>query len=461
MREPGDVFGGCQRGGHAVRRWLLLLCMASALLVAACGDSGDAVPNTGATGVNATTPTGPVANGSTGAMVGDVGSGAFTRVAPPGFENTTWTDIEKSAHGTTVRMFMYGGFAHVNRWMDAWVAPRLQERHGIRLERVPMDAAVFVNRLLAEKQAGRDTGTMDLLWINGENFRNAREAGLLWGPFSGALPSSALVEAGHRDMDFGYPVEGYESPWGSAQLVLEYDTARTPEPPRSVEELAAWIKAHPGRFTYPQPPDFTGSAFVRQLLYAVTGGHEQYMGAFDKALFDTKTPQLWAFLNDLKPYLWQEGRAYPRDAAMQDSLFARGEVDFSISYHPVHAQANIGEGTYPPTVRTLVLREGSIRNTHFVAIPFNAPNRAGAMVVADFLLSPEAQTAKLDPANWGDFPVLDVRRLTEDQRARLAAVDLGKATLSPEILAGAALPEIPASWLEALEKGWQENVAGR
>jgi len=302
---------------------------------------------------------------------------------------------------------------------------------------------------------------MDLLWINGENFRNAREAGLLWGPFSGALPSSALVEAGHRDMDFGYPVEGDESPWGSAQLVLEYDTARTPEPPRSVEELAAWIKAHPGRFTYPQPPDFTGSAFVRQLLYAVTGGHEQYMGAFDKALFDTKPPQLWAFLNDLKPYLWQEGRAYPRDAAMQDSLFARGEVDFSISYHPVHAQANIGEGTYPPTVRTLVLREGSIRNTHFVAIPFNAPNRAGAMVVADFLLSPEAQTAKLDPANWGDFPVLDVRRLTEDQRARLAAVDLGKATLSPEILAGAALPEIPASWLEALEKGWQENVAGR
>lgn len=387
-------------------------------------------------------------------------SPAGARPFPPGFEGRKWADVLSAARGSTVRIYMYGGFAHVNRWMDEWVAAQVHVRHGVTLERVPMDASVFVNRLLAEKTAGRDVGSMDLLWINGENFRNAREAGLLWGPFSQALPSSARVAPAHMESDFGYPVGGYEAPWGSAQLVIEYDTARTPEPPRSVSELAAWVKAHPGRFTYPQPPDFTGSAFVRQVFYAVTGGHAQYAGEFDQKLFDGKAPALWSFLREMAPNLWQEGRAYPRDAAMQDALFARGEVDFSISYHPAHAQANIREGIYPPTVRTLVLREGAIRNTHFVAVPFNAPNKAGALVVADFLLSPEAQASKLDPANWGDFPVLDMERLSPEQQARFNAVDLGPATLSPEVLAGAAVPEIPARWLEELEKGWRAGVAG-
>ena len=53
-----------------------------------------------------------------------------------------------------------------------------------------MDASVFVNRLLTEKQAGQSRGTIDLVWINGENFRTARQADLLYGPFTQLLPNS-------------------------------------------------------------------------------------------------------------------------------------------------------------------------------------------------------------------------------------------------------------------------------
>ena len=55
--------------------------------------------------------------------------------------------------------------------------------------------------------------------------------------------------------DFTLPTEGFESPWAMAQLVFEYDSARVGEPPRSLAALRDWIKANPGRFTYPQPPD--------------------------------------------------------------------------------------------------------------------------------------------------------------------------------------------------------------
>jgi len=322
-----------------------------------------------------------------------------------------------------------------------------------------MDAPVFINKLLTEKSAGKTRGTIDLLWINGENFKKAAETGLLLGPFASRLPNfQKYVDPATVTHDFGHPVEDREAPYGRAQFVFEYDPARTPTPPRSVAELEKWVEANPGRFTYPQPPDFTGSAFIRQLFYALTGGHRQYLAGFDPDLLARNAPKLWAFLNQLKPHLWQKGRSYPKDSATLDTLFARGEVDLGMSYHPPHAQAKILEGTYPPTVRTFVLADGSIYNTHFTTIPFNAPNPAGAMVAADYLLSPRAQLSKFDPQEWGDFPALDLSRLDESWRARFQAVDLGPATLKPEELAQAAVPEIPSDYLEALEAGWEKHV---
>ena len=367
-------------------------------------------------------------------------------------------EIVKQARGSEVKWFMWGGSPTINSWVDTYVADEVQRRFAIELKRVPADAAIFVNKLLTEKQVGRETGTMDLLWINGENFKNAMENGLLYGPVADRLPNFAYVDPATVAFDFGYPVRGFEVPYGRAQFVFEYDSARVPDPPRSFAELAAWVKAHPGKFTYPSPPDFTGSAFIRQAFYALTGGHEQYMQGLDLDLYREKAPQLWAYLNELKPYLWQQGRTYPKDIAAMDTLFERGEVLINMSYHQASAQNRILQGRYPETVRTFVMRDGSIFNTHFTAIPFNAPNRAGAMVVANFLLSPEAQLHKNDPRNWGDFTALDLDRLDPPMREAFRNLDLGAATLSLSELAAAAVPEIPSAYLEHLESDWKTFV---
>lgn len=368
-------------------------------------------------------------------------------------------DMLAAARGTEVRWHMWGGSDQINAWVDGYVASEAEKRFGISLVRVPMDAAVFVNKLLTEKAAGKDTGTMDLLWINGENFKNSRQAGLLYGPFLDRMPNfKAHYDPEQSRYDFGFPVDGFEAPYGRAQFVFEYDSARVANPPRTYAELKAWILANPGRFTYPQPPDFTGSAFIRQIFYAATGGHAQYMGGLDTALYAKNSPAAWAWLNEVRPALWREGRTYPKDAAALDTLFARGEIDMCMSYHPAHAQMKILEKTYPDTVRTFVLEEGTISNTHFTAVPFNAPNKAGAMVLADFLMSPDAQLSKYLPTNWGDLPALDTKRLPAETAAAFAAVDLGAATLPADVLAGAAVPEIPSEYLELLEKDWERFV---
>lgn len=279
-------------------------------------------------------------------------------------------EIEQQAEGTEVRWYMFGGWAHVNSWVDTYVADAMKKQYNIELTRVPMDASVFVNKLINEKAAGKNQGSIDLLWINGENFKNAKEAGLLFGPFAGKLPNrEEFVDAKSVAHDFGYPVEGFEAPWGRAHFVLEYDATRVSSPPRTVPGLKEWIKAHPGRFTYPQPPDFTGSAFIRQIFYAVTGGHEQYMQGFDPELFARQSPKLWAFLNDIEPWLWQEGQTYPKDSATLDTLFSRGEVAFGMSYHPPTPRTRSWRAATPRACAPLSLKRGPSRTSTTPPLP--------------------------------------------------------------------------------------------
>jgi putative spermidine/putrescine transport system substrate-binding protein len=370
-----------------------------------------------------------------------------------------FNEIEQAARSTKVSFYMWGGSSIINKWIDTYVGGELKKEYDITLERIPMDASIFVNKLLTEKQAGKEEGTIDLLWINGENFKNAMEASLLFGPFTSKLPNfNEYVDEKSVEFDFGYPTNGYEAPYGRAQFVFEYDSARLKQQPDTYEKLFLWVKQNPGRFTYPQPPDFTGSAFIRQVFYAVTGGHEQYMNGYDQELFRRNAPKLWEYLKKIEPYLWQEGKTYPKDAAALDTLFARGEVDLNMTYHQAHAQNSILLGLYRDTVKSFVMKDGSIFNTHFVAIPFNSTNIPGAMVTSNFLLSVGAQISKNDPQNWGDFTVLDIDKLNEEQRLQFGLIDLGDATVGLDILSRYGVPEIPSPYLEELEAGWEENV---
>jgi len=369
-----------------------------------------------------------------------------------------WSDIEDEASGTEVRFHMWGGSASINRWIDNQVAPALKEKYDLTLKRVPMDASVFVNQLLAEKAVGKKKGTIDLMWINGENFNRSRKEGLLYGSFAEMLPNYVLVDPDTVAYDFGTPVEGWEVPYGRAQFVLEYDSARVLDPPESYAELLQWVKENPGQFTYPQPPDFTGSAFLRQALYATSGGVDPYTGDFDADSFSRLSQPLWDYLNKLEPYLWQQGKTYPPDKARLDALFEQGEVAFNMTYTQAEASGRIAEGRYPETIRTLVFEEGSISNIHFTSIAWNSPNVPGAMVLANYLLSPEAQYSKNIPENWGDFTVLDPGRLSLEWKEKFLNLNLGVATLPLEELNRAALPEISPLYLEAMEDKWTMKV---
>ncbi len=138
--------------------------------------------------------------------------------------------------------------------------------------------------------------------------------------------------------DFGEPIENLEAPWGEAQFVFIYDRAKNENPPKSVDELKEWVMKNPGKFTYPAPPNFTGSAFIRHMVYEVTGGYEQYMKPLDKEEMSEKLQPVWEYLNEIEPYLWRNGETYPESQAKLHQLYSNGEVYITMGYHPLTAE---------------------------------------------------------------------------------------------------------------------------
>jgi putative thiamine transport system substrate-binding protein len=369
----------------------------------------------------------------------------------------SWDDSLAAARGQTVYWHAWGGDPQINAYIG-WVGDQVHDRFGIDLVHVKLtDTAEAVARVVAEKAAGRtEGGAVDLIWINGENFASMKAQDLLFGPFVRDLPNFRYVDTKRKPttlVDFTVPTDGLEAPWGMAQFVFLYDTATVAKPPRSIPALLDWARAHPGRFTYPAPPDFIGTTFLKHVLVELTEHPEALDEPVDQADFAAVTAPVWQWLEDVRPYLWRKGESYPLSGPALHQLLDDGEVALSMAFNPAEASAAIDAGRLPETVRTFILEDGTIGNTHFVAIPFDAAHKSGAMVVANFLMSPEAQAHKQDPRVWGDGTVLDVAALPPEDRARFDALPLGIATLPPDQLTPVR-PEPHPSWMGAIEAEW-------
>ncbi|WP_284736131.1 ABC transporter substrate-binding protein [Dongia deserti] len=367
-----------------------------------------------------------------------------------------WRGIRAMARGQVVHFNGWGGDQRINDYI-AWAAAEIKAGAEVEVRHVKLaDTAEAVSRIIAEKAAGRVTGgSVDLIWINGENFAALKSKDLLFGPFVELLPNFRKVDPEEKPttvLDFTVPTEGYESPWGMAQLVFFYDSARVKEPPRSMAALKSWAEANPGRFTYPAPPDFLGTTFLKQALYETTADPTRLLHPTGQNAAMATAP-LWTYLDSLHPHLWRKGAAFPRSSSEMRQLVADGETDIYFAFNPGDASSAIAQDLLPDTVRAFVPSAGSIGNTHFLAIPFNSSAPEGAMVFADFLLSPEAQARKEHADVWGDPTVLSMARLEPEERKLFEDLPRGIATPTPEEL-GKPLPEPHSSWVPTLEQEW-------
>lgn len=414
-----------------MRRTTLRLTIGAALLTlaaTACGSSGS----------SGSTP----AAGASGAL-----------------DTSNWASVEAAAKGQTVNWYMYGAIDSLNAYINGYVTDQLKAK-GITLNQVKItDTVEAVNKVLAEKQAGKDdSGSVDMIWINGENFATLQQAKLLYCGYVKDLPSAKYIDLQSAAVanDFGRPVAGCETPWQQATSGVVYDSAKVdPSAVTSLTSLFDWAKAHPGRFTYPAPPDFTGSMAVRTAFYDTAGGPDQFLGKFDQAQYQAAATKTWQRLNDLEPSLYKKGATYPDGQPAVEKLYGDGDVDAFLTYGTGATGAKVADGTFPKTTRTAVFSGGMIGNYSYTAIPYNSPHKAAAMVLANILLSPGGQVANYAA---GFAPAIDVTKLDAADKKAYDAVPVPESQLAPAELSKKVLPEVSSEYVTKLEKDWTANV---
>jgi putative thiamine transport system substrate-binding protein len=366
---------------------------------------------------------------------------------------TPWSQIEAAARGQTVYFNAWGGADTINTYIQ-WAGAEVFQRFGVKVEHVKVaDAADVVKRVRNEKAAGKKDGTVDMVWINGENFLTMKREGLLFGPFAEKLPAYAAVDVRGKPttrIDFSEPVEGMEAPWGMAQLTFMADRKRVAKPPQNMAELLAFAKANPGRVSYPRPPNFHGTTFIKQALLELNPDRAAlYKPATPEALSRATAP-LWAYLDALHPHLWRSGKQFPQNAGAMGQMFADGELLLSFTFNPNDAANEIAAKRLAESVDSYQFASGTVGNTHFLAIPANASAAAGAQVFINFLLGAQAQARKADIAVWGDPTVLALDQLPSAERAAFAAKPLPGQVQKP----APAIPEPHGSWVDPIEKEW-------
>jgi putative thiamine transport system substrate-binding protein len=382
---------------------------------------------------------------------------AILPLAQLGMSQSNWAEIEKKARGQTVVFNAWGGSERINAYL-AWAGEQVQKDFGVKMEHVKVtDTADVVKRVRNEKAAGRNAdGSVDLVWINGENFLAMKREAMLFGPWAESLPSFRFVDLEGKPttrIDFAEPVQGMEAPWGMAQFTFFADRSKTPNPPRSAAALLEFAKSNPGRVTYPKPPQFIGTTFLKQCLMEFNTDRSALYKSFDPAAFTKITEPLWKYLDALHPHLWRNGKQFPATPSALRQMMADGELALAMTFNPNEAANEIAAGRLPTSVVSYQFDTGMVGNTHFLAIPFNSKVKEGSQVMANFLLSPAAQARKADFKVWGDPTVLSTAKMAA---ADAALFSTPKAPGQVEKFAP-VIPEPHGSWVDPIEKEWQKR----
>lgn len=376
----------------------------------------------------------------------------------PDLNTLNWQQIEAQAKGQTVNMMMWMGDPLINAYMKKHIQAQVKAKYNIDLNIISGQGKEIVSVLIAEKEAGKKQSEIDMMWINGETFFQLKQIKALYGPFTAKLPNARLInfESPFINTDFQQPVDGMECPWGNVQQALIYNSEKVKSPPKNLEELETFVKAHPGKFTL--STEFTGITLLKAMLVALADNPKELYGKFDQAKYDKYSTKLWQYLKRLKPYLWKEGKTFPSTLATMHQMFANGELWFTMSNNDCEVDNKIAQGHFLDWARAYVLESGTIQNTHYLGITANSPHKAAAMVVINYLISPEAQYEKFKPATWGDGTVLAMDKLPQPWQDKFGKVPSRKYAPKRAHIQPHALMELAPEYMMRLQEDFRKEM---
>lgn len=390
-----------------------------------------------------------------------------------------WSEVlERARDEGEVAFYHWGGSDNLNIWLDQIVAPALADL-GIRLNAVRItDTRDAIDLILTESRSGRNlpgTGSVDAVWVNGENFFTLDQQNLLFGPFANRLPNASHFSWDPDDArstlnlrDFGTATRFQELPWSSEQFVCAVNRAVMPNDatPATFADLEDYLTRNPGTFTYVRPPNYIGNTFVQQAIYAFNPdgtGAAPFQSSIDDLGVDElarlASPGL-DYLERIEPLLLggpQGQTIHPASAAEAQGLFRNREIHMHCEFGSYATAVNVETGAYPEQAEEIIFPQGAmIANKSFIAIPANTPNPAASLVFANYMASVEAQASKLETLG---YPAgIDPWMLDAGDRERLASAAPPRVGVTQKELDDNVAPDTNASLVSLIEAAWIARI---
>src|SRR5438128_7282617 len=246
---------------------------------------------------------------------------------------------------------------------------------------------VDVNLLLV----GQDAGSV--LAANGQLVR-------LFPQYAKLFPTDELTDAGKVLQAEG---EGYLVPSvvNNGGPVFIYNPSKVTSPPKSADELKAWVKANPGKFMYARPANSGPGRSILCGLPFILGDKKP----MDPAAGWDKT---WAFLKEIGESI----EYYPTGTAITLKEFAEGTrwIIAGIMEWDMKPRA---QGTIPPESKIFILPNTSfVIDGHFWAIPkgVSAAEQEVVLDLMKFMRRPEQQVL-----TWKAFIGPSIKAATLDR----------------------------------------------
>jgi putative spermidine/putrescine transport system substrate-binding protein len=352
-----------------------------------------------------------------------------------------------AAQERNVLQVYIAGDTNIQNWWRDVLKPQFEKAHTDLTFNVTVTRGVanandtIAERVLAAFQSKTDPQVDFFEELDPRGTKGSIEAGL-WQSFDATnTPNLAMGNPAAKDLPQRLPYRG-------SQVLIAYDSAKIAEAPKTFADIVAYAKKNPGRFTYGRPDKGgSGRNFVVRAVHEANG-KDPSMFTTDNFTADLAAQRLapaWELLKDLHPHTYGQG-GYPAGNSPTLQLLAQGAVDMISAWSDMALQAK-KQGVFPESVKLVQLQDLALCGGFaYSAVPVNATNLDGAMKLANFLLSKEAQISCV--REIGGFPGVDWSHLPPELRQEYIEV------------IPVSIPTFPSGdWNKAMNEGWYKNVA--
>jgi len=249
----------------------------------------------------------------------------------------------------------------------------------IRIQRAP--APELPAKIKAQQDAGRLDINLVLTGQDGGSLLAQNQQIIQIPDFQKSFPRDALTEAGKALYDEG---KGYLIPsvGNAGGPVLIYNPSKVPNPPKTAQELLAWVKANPGKFMYARPANSGPGRSILQGLSFILGD--------SKPLDPEKGwDKNWDFLKELGKSI----EYYPTGTAITLKEFAQGQrwMIAGIMEWDMKPRA---QSVIPPDSKISIMENTTfVVDGHYWCIPKGVPQDQADIIVdlMKFMWTPEQQ----------------------------------------------------------------------